>query len=71
MCTAFSVKAGIGCYYLALFLNIQIIQAIFMGLIAGIVGENSATAGVKHSFIMLASTFLIFTFLIQSHMLPF
>jgi flagellar protein FlaJ len=70
MCSAFNVKAGIGCYYLALFLNIQIIQAIFMGLIAGQVGENSATAGAKHSFIMLASTFLIFTFLVQSHMMP-
>lgn len=70
ICAGFNVEAGIGCYYMALFLSIQIIQAIFMGLIAGQIGENSAVSGVKHSFIMLASTFVLFTFLIQANLLP-
>jgi flagellar protein FlaJ len=70
ICIAFNVEAGIGCYYMALFFSVLIIQAIFMGLIAGQLGENSIIAGIKHSLIMLAASFVIFTFLSKAHLLP-
>ncbi len=70
LCASFGVSQGIGCYYVALFVTILVIQAIFMGLIAGQVGENSVTAGIKHSMIMLASSLVIFAFLIQANLLP-
>jgi flagellar protein FlaJ len=65
VCTSFAVTSEIGCYYFSLFFFILLIQAIFMGLIAGQLGENSIIAGVKHSLIMLASLFVIFTFLMR------
>ena len=70
MCSSFSVPSGIGCYYFALFFTILLIQAVFMGLIAGQLGENSVVAGTKHSLIMLAAIFIIFMFLIRSGLLP-
>jgi flagellar protein FlaJ len=70
LCKSFTVPEGIGCYYFALFFTVLITQAIFMGLIAGQLGENSVLAGVKHSLIMLAAIFIIFMFLIRTGMLP-
>jgi flagellar protein FlaJ len=70
VCTSFSISNGIGCYYFSLFFTVLLIQAIFMGLIAGQLGENSVVAGTKHSLIMLASVFIIFMFLVRSGMLP-
>lgn len=70
LCQSFGVETGVGCYYFALFFSVLIIQAIFMGLIAGQLGENSVFAGIKHALIMLGSVFLIFTFLIQFNILP-
>lgn len=70
MCASFGVPSGMGCYYFALFFTVLIIQAIFMGLISGQLGENSVVAGIKHSLIMLAATFVVFTFLIRVGMLP-
>ena len=70
LCTSFAVPEGIGCYYFALFFTVLITQAVFMGLIAGQLGENSIVAGTKHSLIMLAAIFIIFMFLIRSGMLP-
>jgi len=70
LCSSFSVPSGIGCYYFSLFFTILLIQAIFMGLIAGQLGENSVVAGTKHSLIMLAAIFIIFMFMIKSGLLP-
>jgi flagellar protein FlaJ len=70
LCTSFAVPSGVGCYYFALFFTVLLTQAIFMGLIAGQLGENSVIAGVKHSLIMLASIFIIFMFLIRTGLLP-
>lgn len=70
LCKSFTVSTGIGCYYFALFLTVLITQAVFMGLIAGQLGENSIVAGTKHSLIMLASVFVIFMFMIKGGMLP-
>jgi flagellar protein FlaJ len=70
ICAGFGASSGVGCYYLSLFFSVLVIQAIFMGLIAGQLGESSIVAGVKHSLIMLAAAFLIFTFLAKTGMLP-
>jgi hypothetical protein len=70
LCASFGVSGGIGCYYLSLFFSVLLVQAIFMGLIAGQLGEGSVVAGIKHSLIMLAAVFIIFMFLIRSGLLP-
>lgn len=70
VCESFSVSRGVGCYYFSLFFTVLVIQAIFMGLISGQLGENSIVAGVKHSLIMLASVFMIFMFVVRSGLLP-
>jgi flagellar protein FlaJ len=70
LCQSFNVGGGIGCYYISLFFTVLIIQAIFMGLIAGQLGENSVIAGIKHSLIMLAAVFMIFVFMLRSGLLP-
>jgi hypothetical protein len=70
LCTSFAVPNGIGCYYLSLFFSVLIIQALFMGLIAGQLGENSVVSGIKHSLIMLATVFIIFMFMLRSGLLP-
>ncbi|UCC91342.1 MAG: hypothetical protein JSV39_03435, partial [Candidatus Aenigmatarchaeota archaeon] len=70
LCTSFAVPGGIGCYYFALFFTVLLIQAVFMGLIAGQLGENSIVAGTKHSLIMLASIFIIFMFIVKMGLLP-
>ena len=46
------IPLGIANYYVAIFFYVVLIQGIFMGLIAGQLGENSITAGSKHSLIM-------------------
>jgi len=54
----------IASYYIALFFYMSIIQAMFTGLVAGQIGENSITAGIKHSLVLTAITFGSFYFLI-------
>ncbi len=63
ICTMFSTPQGIGCYYVALFFSVVVIQGLFMGLIAGQLGDNSVMAGGKHSLIMLFASIGIFFFL--------
>ncbi len=71
LCSAFDIpEGGVGCYYIALFFSVLIIQALFTGLIAGQLGENSILAGIKHSLIMLAFVFVVFIFLIKIGVLP-
>ena len=54
----------IASYYVSLFFFMSIIQAIFSGLVAGQIGENSVTAGIKHSLVLTSITFGAFYFLI-------
>ncbi|MEM5801878.1 MAG: type II secretion system F family protein [Candidatus Aenigmatarchaeota archaeon] len=62
----FSVqKAGIANYYVSLFFYMAIIQAIFAGLVAGQISENSVVAGIKHSLILAAIIFGSFSILIR------
>lgn len=52
-------------YYRALFFVMIIIQGFFTGLIAGQIGSDSVTAGVKHSLIFLVSGFSVFLVLVN------
>jgi len=70
ICTFFNVSEGIGCYYLALFFTVVLIQGLFSGLIAGQLGENSVLAGGKHSLIMVLSAVGIFMFLSKVGLFP-
>lgn len=68
ICSIFAIgeKTSIGCYYTALFFSMSIIVAIFSGLVAGQISENSIIAGIKHSLIMVSisiGTFYILTYL--------
>ena len=60
-CSAFNIDpSSIGCYYSSLFLGMTITVAIFSGLIAGEITENSINAGAKHSIIMTGTVIGVF-----------
>ena len=65
-----AASEGLGCYYIAMFFSVVMVQGIFTGLIAGQLGENSAIAGVKHSIIMVFVAVGIFFFIAKTGMLP-
>ena len=69
VCSGFGISSGINCYYISLFFFALIIEAISIGLITGQISENSAFAGIKHSLIMLALTFVIFTLIIKLNLI--
>lgn len=56
---------SIGAYYTSLFFFMSLIQSIFCGLVAGQVGENSITAGIKHSLILVTITAGSFLLLVR------
>lgn len=58
-----NTNPGISSYYTSLFFLTVIIEAIFIGLIAGQLGSNSVSAGLKHSLIMLFVGIGVFLFL--------
>lgn len=60
---------NISAYYVSLFFYMSVMQAIFSGLVAGQIGDNSVTAGVKHSLIMVSITIGTFYFLIYFNIL--
>ncbi len=63
-------EQGIGTYYISLFFSVVLVLAIFIGLIAGQLGENSVVAGTKHSLVMVTATLAVFLFLAKSGLLP-
>jgi flagellar protein FlaJ len=56
----FGERSEAASYYRSLFFTMVLIQGMFSGLIAGQIGSDSVVAGMKHSFIMVFSGFLIF-----------
>jgi len=70
ICSLLAIPEGIGCYYVALFFSVVVIQGLFTGLIAGQLGENSAIAGTKHSIIMVFAAIGIFLFLSKTGFFP-
>jgi len=65
ICSIFgSDPNSIGCYYLALFFSISIIQSLMGGLVAGQIGEGSVIAGIKHSLILVCITVAAFLILV-------
>lgn len=71
ICSMLGVGAGIGCFYIAMFFTVVVIQGFFIGLITGQLGENSVIAGTKHSLIMVIAAISIFIFLAKSGILSF
>lgn len=61
---------GIASYYIAIFFVVVLTQGIFIGLIAGQLGENSVTAGSKHAIIMTLSGVGLFIFLAKAGFFP-
>ena len=60
-----SSKETIGCYYLGLFFSMILVQSICSGLVAGQISEGSIKAGIKHSIILLATSFGIIFILVR------
>ncbi len=60
----------IGAYYISLFFSSLVIQGLFVGLITGQLGENSVTAGIKHSIIMVFISIALFMFFSKTGFLP-
>lgn len=56
-----------GGYYKSLFFSMVLIQGIFSGLVAGQIGDNSVSAGLKHSLILSVSGFVVFIILVISN----
>jgi len=70
ICSIFgSETTSISCYYLALFFSISVVQAIMGGLVAGQIGEDSVTAGIKHSLFLLTITLGAFFILVKLQVL--
>ena len=66
----FGVQPGTtASYYTSLFFYMALIQSLFSGLIAGQISENSVTAGVKHSLIMVGITLGAFSILVKLKLL--
>ena len=60
---------SIGAYYTSLFFMMSIIVSFSNGLVAGQISENSALSGLKHSLIMVVTTFGSFFLLISLNLL--
>ncbi|AEA47248.1 type II secretion system F family protein [Archaeoglobus veneficus] len=50
--------------YKNVFMHAAVFQGLFAGLVAGVMGEGSLSAGVKHSLLMLVLAYVLFTVLI-------
>lgn len=69
--TLFGVSPeSVGSYYISLFFCAVVIQGMMIGLITGQLGENSMTAGIKHSMIMVFAAVGIFLFISKLGLLP-
>lgn len=64
------VPDGIANYYVSIFFIVVTIQGVFIGLIAGQIGENSIVAGSKHGLIMVFVGVGVFVFLAKTGLLP-
>ena len=67
--SVFGIQQGVSSYYTALFFYMAVIQSIFSGLVAGVISENSVTAGVKHSLILAGIVFGTFSILVRMGLL--
>ncbi len=62
----FSINPGTtASYYTSLFFYMAIVQALFSGLVAGQISENSIIAGLKHSLILVGITLGAFSILVK------
>ena len=70
ICAVFSIVKPLTCYYVAVFFSVVLVQAVFTGLIAGQLSENSAISGIKHSLIMSITAVALFIFLSKTGWFP-
>ena len=56
---------SVGAYYIAIFFLMDMIQAFFSGLMAGVMSEGSVIAGLRHSLILCFLTFGIFAIMVR------
>ncbi len=64
--TLFSIpETSPSSYYISLFFVTAMVQALFAGLIIGVISEGSTAAGFKHSLILAALVFGSFSILIR------
>jgi flagellar protein FlaJ len=69
--TLFGISAeSVGSYYVALFFCAVVIQGLMIGLITGQLSENSMTAGIKHSMIMVFAAIGVFLFIAKLGLFP-
>lgn len=62
----FSIQKGsTAAYYTSLFFYMALLQSLFSGLVAGQISENSVTAGIKHSLILVGITLGAFSILVK------
>jgi len=62
----FSIEPGTtASYYTSLFFYMALMQSLFSGLVAGQISENSVTAGIKHSLILVGITLGVFSILVK------
>lgn len=61
----FVEEVGASAYYIGLFFYIAVIQAIFSGLVAGEISENSILAGIKHSLVLVGIVVGAFSILVR------
>lgn len=50
--------------YKSVFMHAAVFQGLFAGIVAGVMGEGSISAGVKHSLLMLVLAYVLFTVMI-------
>lgn len=66
----FKIPLGsIAAYYTSLFFLMSMVEAVFCGLVAGQISENSVVSGIKHSVIMTTVTFGAFSIFVRLKLL--
>lgn len=53
------------CYYQSIFLIMIVVQGLFNGLVAGEIRDGKASAGIKHSLIMVPTGFVLYVLIMS------
>jgi flagellar protein FlaJ len=51
-------------FYKVYFYHTALIQALFSGMVAGVMGEGNFRSGFKHSIVLILISFLLFRFMV-------
>ena len=47
------------------FFEISLMVGLFSGIIAGVIGEGKIESGLKHSYVFLMATYIVFKILLR------